>query len=119
MPSDTSSAPSPDKCYVYHITHVSNLPSILAGGLLCDDASAQLKQSPMGIAYASLKARRARKVVPVIGGTLSSYVPFYFCNRSPMLAAISRQRVDAYQGGQNPIIYLVSTVQREMDAGLI
>ena len=35
-----------------------------------------------------------------------------------MLAAISRQRVDAYQGEQDPIIYLVSTVQRVMDAGL-
>jgi|GEM_PF-6780130 len=36
MSSDATSAPTPDKCYIYHITHVSNLPSILTGGLLCE-----------------------------------------------------------------------------------
>jgi hypothetical protein len=44
-------------------------------------------------------------------GVVHDYVPFYFAPRSPMLYAIDRGYVAAYQDGQEPIVHLVSTVQ--------
>lgn len=115
----TALVPQPDKCWIYHITHIDNLPSIVSAGLVCDAACAALSSVPRSIAYASLKQRRARKQVPGLGGTLADYVPFYFCTRSPMLAAIYSQNVASYADGQDPIVYLVSTVQKAIDGGSV
>jgi len=78
---------------VYHVTHVSNLPGMLAdGGLTC---VAKLRQRGASayrdIAYPHIQDRRANKGVPCgPGGTLADYVPFYFAPRSPMLYTIWR-----------------------------
>lgn len=80
---------------IYHITHISNLPSIIQhGGLYCDNLIPQRNLHPQGIAHQHIKERRARRIVNVAaGGTLADYVPFYFAPRSPMLyAAPQRQR---------------------------
>jgi len=98
---------------IYHITHLENLPTILAqGGLWCDRESAQRGLVKIGIAHAHIKERRARRVVPVgAGGTLADYVPFYFAPRSPMLFAIERNQVEGYRGGQSSVLHLAATAQ--------
>lgn len=45
-----------------------------------------------------------------LGGVLADYVPFYFARRTPMLGAIHKKLTD-YKGGQQGVIYLVSSVQ--------
>lgn len=55
---------------VYHITHIRNLLSILdRGGLWCDNARSRMGLEPTGIAHEHIKARRARKVIPLQPGS--------------------------------------------------
>jgi len=97
---------------IYHITHIDNLSGIIeAGGLWCDAECSTRAIQPVEIAYADLKGRRSRTQVPTLGGVLADYVPFYFANRSPMLGAIHTGRVAGYAGGQESVVYLVSSVE--------
>jgi hypothetical protein len=101
---------------IYHITHVANLPAILReDGLLCDAEAERRALCAQSIAYDTIKERRKRRLVknlsgqPVAaGGVVADYVPFYFSNRSPMLGAIHKGHVPAYQGGQRDVVYLVA-----------
>jgi ssDNA thymidine ADP-ribosyltransferase, DarT len=101
---------------IYHITHITNLPGIVQeDGLLCDGEAARRQLCAQAIAYDTIKERRKRRRVeklngqPVaVGGVLADYVPFYFSNRSPMLYAIHKGTVPAYQGGQREVVYLVA-----------
>lgn len=104
---------------IYHITHINNLLRILHhGGLYSDSEMLSRNIESICIAYGTLKDRRAKTVVPVAAkGTLADYVPFYFCTRSPMLYAITCGAVKNYSGGQNEIIYIVSSVERVIDTG--
>src|SRR5262245_2538458 len=105
---------------IYHITHIKNLPAILAqGGLLCDAEAEQRQICQQSIAYDEIKERRKRRQVKTLsgqsvsaGGVVADYVPFYFANRSPMLCAIYRQSVPRFQGIERDIVYLVSSVER-------
>jgi hypothetical protein len=99
---------------IYHITHAGNLPAIIEHGGLWSDLQCQ-KRNVRGtqIGYAHIKQRRMQYVVPKDpGGPLGDYVPFYFAPRSPMLYTISRGNVAGYQDGQQPVLHLVSTVER-------
>lgn len=104
---------------LYHITHLDNLPGILAdGGLFCDHVRLERGKEVRGIAHQHIKDRRARRRVATVkgralaaGGTLADYVPFYFAPRSPMLYTIHRGNVAGYAGGQKDIVYLVTTVE--------
>ena len=104
--------------FIYHITHVKNLPRVIAeGGLHCDRHAQEVKT--VNIGHMHIKERRLNRPVPVgPGGTVGDYVPFYFAPRSPMLYAISRGAVEGYAEGQNPVIYLRSTVEAVAEAGL-
>jgi hypothetical protein len=106
------------KVYIYHITHHSNLPSIIAcRGLLCDKEAA--RQQPVSIAYEHLKQKRFNTLVPCgPNGALTDYVPFYFAPRSPMLYAIHRGYVSHYKDGQSEIVYIVSSIQKVVYLGL-
>src|SRR4030095_8092029 len=102
---------------IYHIMHIDNLASIVeADRIWCDAERAQQGLSSVAIAYQELKTRRMQKSVPVAaGGVLAEYVPFYFATRSPMLSAIHSGRVAGYSGGQEAIIYLISSVERVIE----
>ncbi len=103
---------------IYHITHLANLPSIIAdGGLHCDRV-AGAKSGVTDIGHSHIKRRRAQRQVcttygdPVAAsGRLDDYVPFYFGPRSPMLYVISRGGVEQYAGGQREVVYLVSSAE--------
>ncbi|MBS3958828.1 MAG: DUF4433 domain-containing protein [Xanthomonadaceae bacterium] len=105
---------------IYHITHVDNLPAILAAGALWSDS--RLKSSstpPKSIAHGNIKRNRDRAPVGLPpGGFVSDYVPFYFCPRSPMLAALHYGTVENAAGTQGDIVHLVLEAELLVKAGL-
>ena len=106
--------------YIYHITHIQNLPKILKDECLwCDNERKEQNLETQGIAYDAIKERRSRRPVPTCKeGFVADYVPFYFAARSPMLYAIYRGTVDNYQGGQESILHLVSKVELVTETNL-
>jgi len=104
---------------IFHITHIDNLPRIIAAdGLQCDRLRGQIDETCVGIAHQHIKDRRAKKAVPVAAqGTLADYVPFYFAPRSPMLYAIHTGSVADYVDGQKPVVHLVSSVECAVSQG--
>ncbi|MBB2199363.1 DUF4433 domain-containing protein [Gluconacetobacter sp. 1c LMG 22058] len=97
---------------IYHIVHVSNLPSIVGGEfILSDEMVTENKCVKTTIGMNDIKLRRLREL------TLSSHpglyvgqcVPFYFCPRSIMLYVIHMKNGNlTYQGGQEDIVHLES-----------
>lgn len=107
------------RALIFHITHVDNLPGIIAAGRLWSDAQ-RLRRSLVttSIGHEHIKTRRLRRDVSVAaGGKLGDYVPFNFCYRSVMLYAIYAGAVAQYNGGQNPIVHLVSSVETAASTG--
>ena len=51
-------------------------------------------------------------------GNIHDYVPFYFGPLSPMMLQLKTGRVQGYDEGQEPLIYLVSTAQAIQNAGI-
>lgn len=109
-----------DSTYIYHITHINNLSSILECGCLLSTTNLDTKQlKHVNIAHRSIQEIRANTNVPVPPfGVLHDYVPFYFCPRTPMLYTISRGNVEGYAERQSPCLHLVSTVQSVAQNGL-
>jgi hypothetical protein len=105
---------------IMHFTHIRNLPGILGAGCVQSD-SMVLRQS-IGIIEAAdpaIKERRRQvgiRLVPF--GRVADYVPFYFAPRSPMLYKLARGSVPGYSDGQDPLVYLVGTVEAIAVAGL-
>ncbi|MBI4230343.1 MAG: DUF4433 domain-containing protein [Planctomycetes bacterium] len=110
----------PDGIRLYHFTHIRNLPGIVGAGRIdCDAEAGSHPGERISIAHPHLKERGARRPVPIPpGGTLADYARFYFASRSPMLAAIAYGGVEGYRQGQDPIVYLCSSVGAVMQAGL-
>lgn len=52
------------------------------------------------------------------GGVIHDYVSFYFGPRSPMLYQLHTGWVQGYDEGQQPLIYLVSSVQAIEQSGV-
>lgn len=104
---------------IYHITHANNLPGILAaGGIWCDAGRLGHNIRTVNLGYQRIKERRMKKRVSLCRqGVLGDYVPFYFCNRSPMLYAIHGGYVEGYSAGQTYVIYLKSSIQTLRNAG--
>lgn len=102
------SAPARPK--IYHITHVENLPSIVADGCLVSDATMIARGGPsMTIGMSGIKRRRLSLPVHCHSGDcVGDYVPFYFSSRSVMLYLIYRGNHPelSYAGGQGSIVHL-------------
>ena len=102
--------PIPPNPAIFHITHVANLPAIVANGGLVSDAAIIAQGGPAaGIGMQGIKKRRLG--LPVAchpGDTVGDYVPFYFCPRSIMLFVIhcANHPELTYRGGQGPIVHL-------------
>ena len=101
----------PDRPKIYHITHVDNLPAIVAEGCLVSDRGIIERGGPaQPIGMSSIKKRRIEEIeVDCHPGTkVGDYVPFYFCSRSIMLFVIhcANHPELAYRGGQGPIVHL-------------
>ncbi len=108
----------PQNPRIFHITHVENIPSIIAHGCLWSD-SQRIGQNLLtaNIGYSHIKQRRLnRPVTTGFGGKLGDYVPFNFCSRSVMLYVVSQGHVD-YVGGQDDVVHLVSSVDTAIGLG--
>lgn len=105
-------------CLLYHFTHVDHLESIIRNGLVGDTAaqSAGVIRHEAGNRGIKDDRRRARVPLPP-GGVVADFVPFYFAPRSPMLFAIARGNVPEYGEGQDPLVYLVSSVELLLEHG--
>ncbi|WP_280234518.1 type II toxin-antitoxin system toxin DNA ADP-ribosyl transferase DarT [Nocardia cyriacigeorgica] len=109
----------PSPTWVYHITRLEHLSSMIAQGIWSDNLASSEGLTSIPIGHSHLKQQRAAKVVPVHpGGFLSDYVPFYFAPRSPMLYAINKGRVKGYVDGCDRIVYLVTTTEALRGEGL-
>lgn len=103
-------SPPPATPRIYHITHVDNLPDIIANRGLISDAAMIARGGPkVGIGMSSIKQRRLTLPVRCHAGLhVGDCVPFYFCPRSLMLFVIhcANNPELAYRGGQGPIVHL-------------
>jgi len=111
--------PVPQPTIIYRIMHIDNLGICLERGGL--HAANHVPDD--GLVYKTIhnediqRVRRVKLIPCDPGGTIHDYVSFYFGPRSPMLYQLHTGWVPGYSEGQEPIIYLVSTVQRVYDAG--
>lgn len=98
-----------NRFFIYHITHLRNLPGIIQEGGLLPDAEVRRREMAItNIGYSHIKLRRMRRPIRAgMEGTLGQYVPFNFCSRSVMLYALRNGHAD-YDGGQEQIVHLIS-----------
>jgi hypothetical protein len=105
---------------IYRIIHIDNLEVLLRRGGL----HAPHFTPDDGLAYRTIHnidiqaERRVRPIRCGPGGTVHDYVPFYFGYLSPMLLQLKTGRVAGYNEGQEPLVYLVSSVQNVVDSGI-
>jgi hypothetical protein len=106
----TSSLINRTKALIFRITHVDNVPWLLANGVHC-------RSSPFAdpdfreIGNHELIAKRIARSVPVPPcGTLSDYVPFYFTPWSPMQMNITTGYGGTPHTPASEIAILVSSV---------
>jgi ssDNA thymidine ADP-ribosyltransferase, DarT len=97
--------------FLYHITDVSNLESIIADGALRSDVGLA-NVSHQVIGYGNIKQRRMTEYrVPCCGNRfVGEFVPFYYCPRSPMLYTVNRGNTGRPSGCQESVVHLVTSV---------
>lgn len=98
---------------IYRIVHIDNLKILLnRKGLF-----APSEEPSDGEIYKVIhdveiqKKRRIKEIFCGPKGCLHDYVPFYFGTLSPMLLKLHTGKVNGYEDGQAPLIYLVSHAQ--------
>jgi len=106
---------------VYHVTHVDNLPGILAeGGLLSHAALRQKGTDYVDISDSHIQAKRARKVIwcwePC--PTVDQFVPLAFRPCPLMLRQVALGADISYAGGVTPIVHLVFIAEDVHCAGI-
>ncbi len=112
------SAP-PKQPKIYHITHLSNLPSIISAGHIYSDSIMIGKGTQTtGIGMSTIKKRRLSLPVHCHAGDhVGDFVPFYFCPRSVMLYLLYRGNHPeiTYKGGQGSIVHLEADLEAVVD----
>lgn len=113
----------PGDRWLYHFTHLDNLAAIRSAGCLHCDARARAAMTRTEVGSQDIKESRRKRAIPISpGGFVGEYVPFYFASRSPMMYRIACDHRDSvpgrYQGGDTPLIYLVTSVAAVVRAGL-
>lgn len=84
--------------YIYHFTHIDNLPEILQTGFLANNHPNFPIGRSTSIAAATIQERRASMGVPCgAGGVVHDYVPLYFGSLSPMLlGVVNKKNIDQF-----------------------
>ena len=98
---------------IYRLVHVNNLETLLSRNAL----HAPHFTPEDGLPYKTIHNigvqanRRVKQVNCGPCGSIHDYVPFYFGPLSVMLLNLQTGRVPGYNEGQEPLIYLQSTIQ--------
>jgi len=109
---------SPEKALIFRITHIANVPWILANGLRCRSSPVR-DPAFVEIGNPDLIDKRTHRIVPVPpGGTLSDYVPFYFTPYSPMLYNIKTGWRGITRRPMSEIVILVSSLPALAEHGV-
>ncbi len=89
---------TPEKAFIFRITHRDNLPWILANGFYCQ-SSGVTDPSFVSIGNPELIDLRRGRVVDIApGGTLADYIPFYFTPYTPRRLRVFGQACEARDG---------------------
>jgi len=105
---------------IYRMVHIDNLAVLLERGGL----HAPNHVPDDGLHYRTIhdasvqEVRHDTRVTCGERGTVHDYVPFYFGYLSPMLLRLKTGRVQGYDEGQRPLIYLVSHAQTIQESGV-
>jgi len=103
---------------LFRITHVSNLPWLLANGLPCANAGIG-DPNFVSIGNPSLIQDRTHHPVRLPpNGTLADYVPFYLTPKSPMLLNIKTGWKGITRRSNAEIAIFVSSVQKMQEKGV-
>jgi hypothetical protein len=106
---------TPERARIFRITHIDNVPWILANGLHCGSSDV-CDPGFIQIGNPELITKRTTKAVPIPpGGTLHDYVPFYFTPFSPMLYNIKTGWNGITARPMREIVILVSSLQALTD----
>jgi hypothetical protein len=109
--------PVPTK--VYHFTRLEHLATIVAHGLVSDTRARAAGLMQIEVGQRPIKERRAETQVQAgPAGVVADYAPFYFAPRSPMMHNIHTGKVPSYREGCDRLIYLATTTQILVAAGL-
>ena len=110
--------PAPAQIWFFRITHLQNLPHILAHGL-CPAASGVVDPNFIAIGDTTLIQVRKEMTVPIEpGGAFSEYVPFYLGARSPMLYQIWKGYEGVVKVPQSDIVYIAVSLECVQGKGL-
>lgn len=111
--------PKPNPTPIFRFIHVDNLQACLERrGLHAPNHSPDDGRTYHTIHNVDVQSKRHVRGIPCgPGGTIHDYVAFYFGYLSPMLLNLKTGRVAGYAEGQEPLIYLVSSVQAVRDTG--
>jgi hypothetical protein len=109
---------TPQRALIFRITHIANVPWMLANGLHCKNGN-QRDPNFLEIGNPDLINKRTHRVVPIPpGGTLADYVPFYFTPCTPMLLNIKTGYNGMKQTAMRDIVILASSLHRLTDGGI-
>ncbi len=104
---------------IYRLVHMENLDTLLLRNALHSP-----NHTPNdGLSYKTIHNinvqanRRIKQINCGPGGSIHDYIPFYFGPLSPMLLNLYTGRVPSYDEGQEPLIYLRSTIQTVTNSG--
>ena len=105
---------------IFRIVHMDCLRTLLQrGGLHAANHTPNDGLPYRTIHNVEIQGQRHIRNIPCgPGGTLHDYVPFYFGYLSPMLLQLKTGQVAGYAEGQEPLVFLKSTVQAVAQAGL-
>jgi hypothetical protein len=111
--------PVPDSITLYRIIHVDNLRTLLVrGALYAPNCTPRDGLGYRTIHNVSVQASRHDQAIACgPKGTCHDYVPFYFGPLSVMLLNLKTGRVEGYNQGQAPLIYLTTTLRSVQEAG--
>jgi hypothetical protein len=104
---------------IYRLVHADNLDTLLSRNALHAPNFTPNDGLPYRTIHnADVQAnRRVKQVSCGPCGSIHDYVPFYFGPLSVMLLNLKTGRVPGYNEGQEPLIYLKSTVQTVTNGG--
>jgi hypothetical protein len=110
----------PEPTPILRFIHVDNIPVYLTrGGLHASNCIPDDGMAYKTIHNVDIQSHRPVKQIncgPC--GVIHDYIPFYFGPLSPMMLQLKTGQVEGYSEGQDPLVYLVSTVQEVCDSGM-